>query len=310
MELLTPVDEALLDALATYGLLTVAQGVRLGLANDKHVRERLNRFKKLGLARRLKTAKRMFPYVYWLTPKGAGVLQELAAESGQPCKVTARDVDYRPSEHLLQRIGIVDCHIALRLWAEDVGAVVDEVRQEFDPHTKLGKALRLEAVGRVYEPDALAMFRTPDGAAWLVAFEVETGGGSERLDNFTKHLAARLDALEAATMERALKRQAGQKRGRMLFVFASEAMQARAQKLAERSDGEAWRLVHFNALPRLRRSFVEGWWQKGEPLPFLATPSLNPPPQPSKAHKTDFEASKLVGVKDALFSMLKPSQKR
>ena len=213
MELLTPVDEALLDALATYGLLTVAQGVRLGLANDKHVRERLNRFKKLGLARRLKTAKRMFPYVYWLTPKGAGVLQELAAESGQPCKVTARDVDYRPSEHLLQRIGIVDCHIALGLWAEDVGAVVDEVRQKFHPHTKLGKALRLEAVGRVYEPDALAMFRTPDGAAWLVAFEVETGGGSERLDNFTKHLAARLDVLEAATMERALKRQAGQKPG-------------------------------------------------------------------------------------------------
>lgn len=271
MKSLSPVDAALLDALATYRLLTIQQAVRLGIANRYHVGERLRDLERARLVKILKRARMAGPYIHWLTARGAQVVEEIAADMGEARKVGVRKVEYRLGPHLRQREMTVDCHIALRQWAARQNARVEWVRSEFDPTEKqLGKATALEADGINYEADALASIVTANGLRWLLALEVETGGESESLENFAKRLPARLEALEKKVPEKALQwpKEATAKGARLLFIFSSVSMLERAKQMVGRPDAAIWRRVHLNALPLVMEDFGSSWWQPGGDQPF------------------------------------------
>jgi hypothetical protein len=267
---LSDADFDLLDALATYRILTIDQAVRLGVAKRWHVGERLRGLAKARLVKILESARMNGPRLHWLTASGAKVVEELAEEAGKPRKVEPPRADYKLGPHLRQRVAIVDCHIALRQWAAEHGAKVDWVRTEFDAHGEgLAKATALAWEGAAYEADALASVTTEDGTSWLVVLEVETGGEGARLDNFSKLLPSRLEAIENHLPEYALDWPQGAHVARLLFVFASVDMMERAKRVHVRPDSDAWERVHFNALPSVVEDFGKGWWQRGKsPLPF------------------------------------------
>ena len=271
MQPLTPKDAALLDALATYRILSIKQCVRLGLGERGHIGDRL-RFlagKGVGLVKILERARMTGPNLHWLTARGAKVVEELAEDAGEPRKVGVRRIEYRLGPHLRQRELTVDCHIALRQWAARNGARVDWVRAEYDPtETKLTKATALEWQGVAYEADALASLTPADGESWLLALEVETGGEAESLENFSKRLSARLDAIERHVPELALGWPDNRRQARLLFVFKSAAMLERAKRLTVRPEAAVWRRIHLKAVQDVVEDFGSPWWQVGGEAPF------------------------------------------
>lgn len=256
----TPVDFALLDALARYRLLSIELAERLGIARRWHIGTRLGSLETAGLVHVIRRGKMLGPHVYMLTPKGAKTLEAWAEEDGEARTVPMPRSPMRLGPHLVQRLAIAEAHVSLRTWAAATGAAVEWVRVEFDPSPSgLEPATRVTANGRAYTADALAHVTATDGRAWLLAVEMETGGMSASLDNFRKRLPARLEAFENEVLEDGL--QWMERAARLLFVFPSVEMMDRAKRLVADPARPVWRKVFFNSLPSLASSFSAGWWQ-------------------------------------------------
>ena len=262
---LSAVDVDLLTGLNRFRLLTADQCVRLGMANPKHVRERLRRLLKAGLIHVTERGGLAGPHVYCLAPKGATTAAEW---SEGRLALTPRKAPFGDTEHLNQRVAIVDVHMGLRAWAESVGAVVPWVRVEFDPNPSgLAPVTTVTHASLRYDADAVAHVTTADCENWLLAVEMETGGRTGSLSNFKARLDDRLTAFEQHVLEHALdwpKNSPTHRAARLLFVFKSPLMLEEAKKVARRKGGSVWRRVFFNSLPTVVDGFASGWWQVGE----------------------------------------------
>ena len=258
---LSTVDYALLGALEQFRLLTIAQGVRLGIANYSHVAERFRGLRTAKLVHRTERQFRMGePMVFCLSPKGA---RELALWRGDAVAPAARKEAFGDTMHLHQRVLTVDLHITLLAWAHQVGAIVEWVRVEFDPNPEgLFPATTISRRGRKSGPDMLAAVRTADGSHWLLAFEVETGGRSHRLSNFTTHLEERLETLRTRHLEHGCDwpKASGYKAARLVFVFETADMLAAARKRVQGASGAEWRRVFLGALTENLEAFCTSWW--------------------------------------------------
>lgn len=268
MKRLTPAEAQLLESLARFRLLTAQQAERLGIANITHARERLRSLRTAGLVHVTERGRLAGPNVYVLSNRGAKALEEWTEGH-----VTARGRKQamQDTEHLVQRVLIVDTHISLRLWAEEIGATVNWVQVEFDPNPEATAANPVPVTsanhaGVRYDPDMIASVTTEDGRTWLFAVEVETGGRGSRLGNFKGLLEPRLLALKGNVLEHSLSwpNDGSHQRGRMLFVFKDADM-------AQRAIGMLERFEHEQLAPHLRRVFVgslpldfEKCWNLGE----------------------------------------------
>lgn len=269
---LTPVDAKLVQALDCYQLLTIEQAVRLGIANRKHVGERLSRLvnaKCVGLL----PNKMGRAGVYWLTERGANDYAEIFPEGAEK---RARKKPYTGGAHARQRIEIVDCHIALRQWAERSGWRVEKVLVEFERNT--GKGLlapvtELRWDGGEYQPDGLCWVTDPTGEPFLFALEVETGGEAMSLDNFRRKLEMRLGVLEDFGIEQGVNWPETNRAARMLFVFSDALMVSKAKRIVKQPDAPEWEKVGFKALPEVIEDFGSAWWQvRGfRPFPFASS---------------------------------------
>lgn len=276
--MLSETDGRLLDALARYRLLTIPQALRLGIAKDRtHLGERLRAMKRRGLVGVAEQARFLGPRVHWLREKGVELAAELAAERGEVLTLSAPKRGFLAGPHLRQRLAIVDCHIALRAWADATGGVVEWFRVEFEanPSGMLAKALRYpwarpdgEAVD--YYPNGAGVVRLADGARFLFALEVETGGEAQRLDNFTRELPERLAAFDAFAVENGTQWSEGERRARLLFVFSDGSMLTRAVEVLAKHASDVLPFVFLNTLPNLLASFADEWvkasGEKGTPF--------------------------------------------
>lgn len=269
---LTPAEAQILEALACYRLLTAQHAERLRIANITHARERLRALHAAGLLHCTKRGRLAGPNVYVLSNRGASTLMEWTEG-----RITAhgRKEPMRATEHLNQRVAIVDVHIALREWSESIGAVVNWVRVEFDsnPRAPMAPATSVSHEGFRYDPDMVISITTQDGFSWLFSVEVETGGIGGRLGNFKALLEPRLTALRGNILEHALEwpKDSQHKRARLLFAFKDAEMMERAVGVIERFshdqlEGQLSR-VFLGALP-LNFGLL---WQKGSYRPLVPT---------------------------------------
>lgn len=265
--MLSETDGRLLDALARYRLLTIPQAMRLGIGKDRtHLGERLRTMKRLGLVGVAEQARFLGPRVHWLREKGVEVATELAAERGEALALSAPKRGFMAGPHLRQRLATVECHIGLRAWAKATGGTVEWFRVEFEanPSGMLAKALRYpwvrpDSTTADYYPDAAGVVRLADGSRFLFALEMETGGESMGLDNFTAKLSERLAAFDAFALENGAQWPDGERRARLLFVFSDASMLTRARAVLAKHKSDALPFVFLNSLPSLLGSFVDGW---------------------------------------------------
>jgi hypothetical protein len=262
---LSAVDAALLDALAIYRLLSIPQAERMGIAGRHHLGERLRVLARQRYVASLEQGRMFGPRLHWLTPSGLALAAEMAADRGEPLDNMAAARRFIVSSHLPQRVAIVDCHIAARLWAKAHGAAVEWFRVEFEgnPKGELQKALKMPWLWlgepATYEPDAAGVIRLADGTRWLFALEVETGGLAHTIGNFQKRLAGRLAAFAANTLERGVGWPRQERMARLLFVFTDADAMRKAQRWAADTHGENLRRVFFATLPQLQAGFADNW---------------------------------------------------
>jgi hypothetical protein len=265
-------DPLLIEALARYRLLTIDQAHLVGCGSKELVGERLRVMARHKLVEFLNQPRFLGPRVHWLREKGAALATDLAAERGQTLHIVAPRNGFTLGAHLNQRLGIVDCHIALRMWAKATGGAVEWFRVEFEanPSGMLAKALsypwaRPDGALVQYQPDGAGVVRLADGERFLFALEMETGR-----DNFTAKLPDRLAAMEAAALEGGTLWPEGERRARLLFVVPDDAMLKVARSFAAKQDSAALPFVFFNTLPNMRSSFADGWvkasGEKGTPF--------------------------------------------
>lgn len=265
--ILTETDGRLIDALARYRLLTIVQAMRLGAGKDRsHLGERLRILSDHKLVKLLYQSFREGPRIHWLTEKGAELARDFAADRGEVLNVTAPKNGFVAGWHLRQRLAIVDCHISLRQWAEATGATVERFNVEFEanPAGQLGKALRFPwaALGggeSEYQPDGVGIVRMENSERYLFALEMETLGESQRMDNFSRQLTARLAAMGARALEKGMEWPKAERRARLLFVFPDAAVLARALAVCARHESSAFRGVYFNTLANVQGSFGACW---------------------------------------------------
>ena len=250
-------DEALLAALATFRFLTIPQAVRLGIGGRENIGERLGRLRNAGYVGALGNSPLHGPRVHWLTKRGAEAASELLPPRA-PLNVPSRA--YRGGAHLRARVGIVDCHIALVLWARQAGYVLDSARTEFsrNPET-LSPATTLAAGEGTYTPDAIFQLSAPDGRRRLLVLELERGGFSGSPDHFRAMMAGRAEVIRTFAVEKALDWPQAHGAARFLFVFAKPEMLATATRHLPEAGAPFWRSVYFKALPDVVSNFAAGW---------------------------------------------------
>jgi len=258
--LLSRADEAILQALGRYRLLTIAQIVRLAITDRKNAGERLNRLAAANYVDRVRGSAQT-PGVFWLTPKAG---KHFAEVFGPEWAKAASGKGFVDGAHMVQRLATVDVCIAARTWADVNGSEILSLRTDFEAAgADLQRATTLEWNGTRYTPDALGEFADAQRVRWVFALEVETGGFSQRLDNFTAKLAERRQVMESRTMDYALKRPPGSRAARMLFVFKSEDMLSAALATLPEPGARSWRAVFFKALPDVVEDFGGDWLQAG-----------------------------------------------
>jgi hypothetical protein len=256
---LSAADEEILRALGRYRLLTQAQFVRLGISGRKNVGERLERLAIAGYVARTKSAP-LAPGVYWLTPKAA---KHFGGTFGPEWARAASAKGFADGAHMRQRLATVDVCIALRAWAERSGCELVSLRTDFEKgEGELKRATALEWNGLSYTPDALGEIIDANGVPWAFALEMETGGLGERLDNFAAMLPQRRQVMVERVIDYAMQRpKDGRAGARMLFVFSSPEMLARAIATLPEPSARPWRVAFFKALPDVLEDFGGKWLQ-------------------------------------------------
>jgi hypothetical protein len=258
----TPVDEALLAALGRYRFLSIEQAERLGIGRRWNLGDRLRALTRAGFVDMLPSSPFTGPRVHWLTRRGSQEARTAGILPPDFPDMPARG--YRGGAHVRQRVAIVDCHMALRAWAEAQGHAVDWFKAEFERNAgSLEPATRVSWEGVNYTPDGLGRVTAATGKSWLFSLEMETGGQAHSLDNFRGHLGERLAVVENFVMEQALDWPDEHGAARLLFVFADADMLERAKKNLPRPQADIWASVYFTALPRLVEDFAGEWWQVG-----------------------------------------------
>jgi len=258
--LLSRADTEILQALGRYRLLTIAQIVRLGITDRKNAGERLKRLAGVNYVDSVRGSAQT-PGVFWLTPKAGKHFAELF---GDEWAKAASGKGFVDGAHMGQRLATIDVCIAARSWAPSHGYDIASLRTDFDAAgADLQRATTLEWNGTRYTPDALGELVDAQGVRWVFAVEVETGGFSQRLDNFTAKLAQRRNVMESRTMDYALGRPPGSRAARMLFVFKSAEMLASALATLPDPAARAWRAVFFRTLPDVEEDFGGEWLQAG-----------------------------------------------
>lgn len=257
---LTAVDEQILLALGQYRLLTIAQIERLGISGRKHIGERLGLLVRANYIARARSSA-INPGVHWLTPKAA---THFGPVFGEEWARAASSKGFTDNLHMPQRLATIDVCLAIRDWVGRAGWKLGGLRTDFDARGgNLKRATTLEWGGLSYVPDALGEVIDPAGVPWAFAVEVETGGLSERLDNFKALLPARMEVMNKRVIDYAMGRQGGGKlaAARMLFVFGSAAMLERAINTLPDREARTWRAVFFKALPDVVEDFGGAWLQ-------------------------------------------------
>lgn len=266
--MLNDTDEALLRAMATYRFLTIQQAVRLGIAGREHVGRELTKLERAGYISMFGNSPLHGPRIHWLLKRGAEVVGEQLSADGQPGEVPVPRA-YRGGAHLRARVAIVDCHIALAMWAREAGYRLDDVRTEFsrNPAT-LAPATTLTHDGRTYTPDGIFQLTDPAGKSWLLVLELERGGFVGSPDHFRRMMVERAEVINTFTVEQALDWQ-GDNAARFLFVFAtSEMMEAATRRLPE-VGAAFWKSVYFKSLPEVIEAFPTSWHRAGGTLAHI-----------------------------------------
>jgi len=250
-------DEALLVAMATFRFLTIPQAVRLGIGGRENIGERLGRLRNAGYVGALGNSPLHGPRVHWLTKRGAEAAGELLPP-GVALNVPSRA--YRGGAHLRARVGIVDCHIALVVWARQAGYVLDSACTEFsrNPQT-LSPATTLPAGEGTYTPDAIFQLTAPDGRRRLLVLELERGGFSGNPDHFRAMMPSRTEVIRTFAVEKALDWPQAHGAARFLFVFATPEMMAAATRRLPELEASFWRSVYFKAHPAVVAGFAAEW---------------------------------------------------
>jgi hypothetical protein len=263
--LLSKADEEILHELGRYRLLTQAHFVQLGISGRKNIGERLKRLVNAKYVANIEGTP-LAPGVYWLTPKAATHFTALFG----PEWARAASAGFEDGKHMAQRIATVDVNIALRAWVQRVGFQLVTLRTDFEAGDNgLKRATTIKWKDVTYTPDALGDLIDGDGVPWALALEVETGGLSERLDNFTKMLPHRRQVLAERVIDYGNQRPSdGRAATRMMFVFSSTGMLERALRSIPDPEARHWRAAFFKALPNVREDFGGEWRQADGSLRF------------------------------------------
>lgn len=255
---LTPVDEGLLRGLAAYRFLTIMQAVRLGIGGREHIGKRLRTLSNAGYVSMFGNSPLHGPRIHWLTKRGADAVRELLADDGLPPEVPSPRA-YRGGAHLRARVAIVDCHIALVLWAREAGFRLDAARTEFSRNpTTLSPATTLTYGDHTYTPDGIFQLTGPDGNTWLLVLELERGGFAGSPDHFRRMMTERAEVIRTFMVEQALDWQ-GENAARFLFVFATSEMREAATKRLPNVGADFWRSVYFKSLEDVIQKFPCAW---------------------------------------------------
>jgi len=266
----TPVDIRILERLARYRFMTVAQLIAAGAGKDrKHLGQVLSRLvghKHAGmLAWGVRPGLGRLPRMYYLKPAGAAALAEyhrVEAALYRPIKSTPKfTVDH------LHRRYCVDCHIALDRAMETEGGTVAAYTAYYGgpgPHPGPDGAGKADAVkirlagGRTLIPDAVFDLERGDGRRQLHALEVCLDRGGTDRGRIVSQMEAHCEAMQDGALSDAL----GLDRGyRLLCIFETEhSRDAVRQRLEDTATGRDFApLILFGTLSEIRGSFGPGW---------------------------------------------------
>lgn len=266
----TPVDIRILERLARYRFMTVAQLIAAGAGKDrKHlgqVLSRLVRQKHVGmLAWGVRPGLGRLPRMYYLKPRGAAALAAYHREEAslyRPVKTTPKfTVDH------LHRRYCVDCHIALdRAMDAEGGTIAAYAAYYGGPGPQPGPdgADKADAVkirltgGRTLIPDAVFDLERGDGRRQLHALEVCLDRGGTDRRRIVRQIEAHCEAIQDGALSDAL----GLNRGyRLLCVFETgHSRDTVRQRLKDSGIGRDFApLILFGNLAEARSSFGTGW---------------------------------------------------
>ncbi len=264
---ISPIGFKILKALSEYRFLTTRQILAMGIAKDRgylgqvltsllSVPRRVTtdqpksknfverKPKEIGeLDFGVKVGKGRLPRMYYLTKRGATLLETLDPELA-PVRFPNRVVRFAPDyEH---RVSCVDFHIALNAWAAKTGQAVINYRHYFDWSTASSKgrpqpATRINLAHKRVDGDAIFLLRDPSGIERSFIYEMANGVDTGRVLDKMQHLA---HAIEDRSLNKGILFPAD-KAVRILFVFEH----LRTAKLV------ATRAATFRPLANLRDHF-------------------------------------------------------
>lgn len=275
---LTVTQLAILEALATFRLLTAEQLHAAGASQHvRHVRAVLNQLcpKLKGSlpsppARRANlpidylhfgnvTGRGSRADVWHLTRAGGKLLAEVRGDP-EPLRVPARIEPY-PNEYQ-HRCHTVDCHIALRRWAQQDGFAVDHVHTYFgrgDERYRTRVEYQRERKKAVIVPDAIAHLTSGKGIKRLYALEVYEGRKTARA---VEQLVVYLDVIEQEAIERQFDFKYAVQ---VLAVFDTDAGERLTRERLAAHPGFAnfAELFFFKTVPQVQSDFRRGWRRVG-----------------------------------------------
>jgi len=188
-----------LEALATYRYLTAKQLVSLGIAASPTVaRDHVLSKLKQGRYPLVKTKDfgrwpgyGRLPHIHYLSPRGVKYLAEVNAVPEKSIRYPKGGVQF--TRDLFHRIAVIDCHIAIRKWAEQQGYEITHAALYFDKHgAQRGQGqvcdtrLELGNMG-IIEPDGIFVLRRDEFVVPLI-LEVHRYPDSKRIaEQLSKH---------------------------------------------------------------------------------------------------------------------------
>lgn len=250
---LSVVEQRILEALATYRLMTVELLRLAGAGRDvKHLRGALAKLARQGLIVSrdggFTPGKGRNPGLHMLTPKGAAALALLNPDAppAQAARAMTAGV-----QHVPHWLGVVVCHMALRGWASTAGVSVDWVKTEFERAEGLKRATRLEGAQGPYIPDALAQITMPDGRPRFLVLEYYR--------NSLQHALSKLPGVGDASATMLVETHFKSKiRARYAIVFETVELRDRALARWPERHGHQWKSCFVKAASELD-DFNSGW---------------------------------------------------
>lgn len=278
---LTPVGQAVLEALAKYWYLTTNQMLALGVARDRgHLGKVLASLLSISkttddTSRRAKeigeldfgtlVGKGRLPRMYYLTPKGAelvGMIHPDLAPIPYPVRVTKFSNDYS------HRVRSVDFHIMVNAWAERNAQRIDWWQNYFDFSANSFPATRFRVGKRNIVPDISFMLHDQAQTERLFVVEVANGMDTSRV---TRQLKNYCKALQDGAINTHY--DYGNNAVRILFVFEHRRLMELVQKRADTDPWVSEFLPHFFFQPV--DTLTAGTWNKGWHRPALNGPTLS-----------------------------------